>query len=178
MVESYLEHIGVLLLEEDLRSVGEDSDVRLLARARTIAVRDGVSKDRKVRVLEFLFETKLIQFGPQGEPPVISLRFADLRDTPLVKRGILSNTDLDRAELNNVNMDNAELIDARLPRADLSGADLSGVDLSGAILAGASGVSCHQAGGGKKGAESLDGATMPNGQKYEDWLKGKEGCEE
>jgi uncharacterized protein YjbI with pentapeptide repeats len=154
-----------------------------LARARTIAVLDGVSKDRKVRVLEFLFETKLIQFGPQGEPPVISLRFADLRDTPLVKRGILSNTDLDRAELNNVNMDNAELIDARLPRADLSGADLSGVDLpgadlSGAILAGASGVSCHQAGGGKKGAESLDGATMPNGQKYEDWLKGKEGCEE
>jgi hypothetical protein len=183
MVESYLEHIGVLLLEEDLRSVGEDSHVRLLARARTIAVLDGVSKDRKVRVLEFLFETKLIQFGPQGEPPVISLRFADLRDTPLVKRGILSNTDLDRAELNNVNMDNAKLIDARLPRADLSGADLSGVDLtgadlSGAILAGATGVSCHQAEGGKKGAESLDGATMPNGQKYEDWLKGKEGCEE
>jgi hypothetical protein len=103
MVESYLEHIGVLLLEEDLRSEGENSDARLLARARTIAVLDGVSKDRKVRVLEFLSETKLIQFGPQDEPPVISLRFADLRDNPLVKRGILSNTDLDRAELNNAN---------------------------------------------------------------------------
>lgn len=188
MVESYLEHIGVLLLEENLRSVGENSDARLLARARTIAVLDGVSNDRKVRVLEFLSETKLIQFGPQGEPPVVSLRFADLSDTPLVKRGILSNTDLDRAELNNANMDNAKLIDARLPRADLSGADLSGVDLSGAdlsgailagaILAGATGVSCHQAESGKKDAKSLDGATMPDGQKYEDWLKGKEGCEE
>jgi hypothetical protein len=166
MVESYLEHIGVLLLEEDLRSVGEDSDVRLLARARTIAVLDGVSKDRKVRVLEFLFETKLIQFGPQGEPPVISLRFADLRDTPLVKRGILSNTDLDRAEVNNVNMDNAELIDVQVApcrpvRRRPVGGDLPGVDLSSAILAGAAGVSCHQAEGGKKGAESLDDATMP-----------------
>jgi hypothetical protein len=183
MVESYLEHIGTLLLEEDLRTEGEDSDARLLARARTITVLDGVSKDRKVRVLEFLSETRLIRYGPQGEPPVISLRFADLRGIPLVKREILSNTDLDRAELNNANMDNAKLIDTRLPRADLTGADLSGVDLtgadlSGAILAGATGVSCYQAEGGKKGAKSLDGATMPNGQKYEDWLKDKEGCEE
>jgi uncharacterized protein YjbI with pentapeptide repeats len=70
-----------------------------------------------------------------------------------------------------------------LPRADLSGADLSGVDLtgadlSGAILTGATGVSCHQAEGGEGGAKPLDSATMPNGQKYEDWLKAKGGCEE
>jgi hypothetical protein len=26
--------------------------------------------------------------------------------------------------------------------------------------------------------QSLKGATMPNGQKYEEWLKGKEGCGE
>ena len=69
----------------------------------------------------------------------------------------MSNTDLDQAELANANMDNA---------------------LSGAIVAGATGVSCHQAEGGKKGAKSLVSATVSNGQKYEDWLKGKEGCEE
>jgi hypothetical protein len=72
-VQAYLEHMGMLLLEEDLRTAGENTDVRLLARARTLAVLDGVRGDRKVRVLEFLFETKLIQFGPQGKPPVISL---------------------------------------------------------------------------------------------------------
>ena len=77
MVESYLEHSGVLLLEEDLRSVDQNSDARLLARARTIAVLNGVSKDRKVRVLEFLSATKLIQFGPQGESLVVSLRLAE-----------------------------------------------------------------------------------------------------
>ena len=184
MVESYLEHIGILLLEEDLREADVGSDVRLLARARTIAVLDGVSKDRKVRLLEFLSETNLIRYegtGIQREPPVISLRFADLRDLPLVKRAILSNTDLDRAELTGANMDNVKLTDTNLPRADLSGADLSGADLSGAnlssaVLSNAKGVSCQQAEGGEKGAESLDGATMPNGDEYEDWLKEKGGC--
>jgi Pentapeptide repeats (8 copies) len=164
MVETYLEHIGTLLLEEDLRTADENSDVRLLARARTLIILDGVSEDRKVRLLNFLSETKLIQSGFQGEPPVISLKFADLSGSRLVSRKILSNTDLDRADLIGANLANAELINTELPRADLSGADLSG----------AKGVRCEQT----RGAESLDGATMPNGQKYEDWLKDREGCRE
>ncbi len=172
MVQAYLEHMGTLLLEKDLRTEGENSDVRLLARARTLAVLDGVSGDRKVRVLEFLFETQLIQFGPQGKPPVISLRFADLRDIDLRNRFILSNTDLDRAELTETRLNNAKLINAKLPKADLreadlSGTDLSGADLSGADLSNAKGVTCQQT----EQAESLEDATMPNGQKYEDWLK-------
>jgi MFS family permease len=60
MVQAYLEHMGMLLLEKNLSEVKDDeSAVRLLARARTLAVLDGVSGDRKVRVLEFLFETQL-----------------------------------------------------------------------------------------------------------------------
>ena len=114
IVEAYLEDMGTLLLEEDLRAADEDDDVRLLARARTLAALDGVNGYRKVRLLEFLSETRLIQHGPQGEPPVISLRFADLDGTPLVRRQILSNTDLDRADLSNANMDNAKLINSKL----------------------------------------------------------------
>jgi len=179
MVKAYLEHIGTLLLEENLRTADENSDVRLLARARTLVVLDGVSDDRKVRVLEFLSETKLIQSGSQSEPPVISLRFADLSGTRLVKRSILSHTDLDRAELIGANLHNANLINTELPGADLSGANLSGADLqyadlSEANLSEAEGVRCQQT----QGAESLDGATMPNGQKYGDWLKDREGCRE
>lgn len=174
MVEAYLEHIGTLLLEEDLRTEGENSDVRLLARARTLVALDGVSGDRKVRLLEFLYESKLIQFGSQGGQPVISLRFADLRETRLVKRSILSNTDLDRAELIDANLDNAKLINSELPRADLSGANLSGANLFKADLSSAKGVNCQQL----QEAKSLDGATMPNGQKYGDWLKDRKGCGE
>jgi hypothetical protein len=186
-LETYIEDVGTLLLEKDLRTADEDDDVRLLARARTLAVLDGVSGARKVRVLEFLYETKLIQSSSQGKLPVISLKFADLRETRLVKRSILSGTDLDRAELSNAKLDNAKLINAKLPRADLtdadltdadltaadlSGADLPGADLSGADLSNAKGVSCWQT----QSAESLDNATMPNGLKYADWLKEKDGC--
>ena len=179
LLEAYLEHIGTLLLEEDLRTAGEDTDVRLLARARTLAALDGVSGDRKVRLLEFLSETNLIRSGSAGEPPVISLRFANLSETRLVKRSILSHTDLDRAELIGANLEraklaNANLETAKLINADLSGADLSGADLSGANLSGAEGVRCQQT----QDAKSLDGATMPNEQKYEEWLKDRGGCGE
>lgn len=145
--QEYLQDMGTLLLEKNLRTAGESSDVRLLARARTLAVLDGVSEGRKVRVLKFLSETELIQFVPPDKQPIISLRFADLRETHLVKRQILSSTDLDRAELNNAKLTGASLSNANLPKADLSGANLSGANLTGAILSGAilrnaKGVSC------------------------------------
>jgi uncharacterized protein YjbI with pentapeptide repeats len=57
---------------------------------------------------------------------------------------------------------------------DLHGADLSGAHLSGANL---SGANLFEARGWTEGqlseARTLVGATMPNGQKYEDWLKSK-----
>jgi hypothetical protein len=179
MVQAYLQDMGTFLLEKNLRTAGENSDVRLLARARTLAVLDGVSEDRKVRVLEFLSETELIQFVPPDKQPIISLRFADLRETHLIKRQILSSTDLDRAELNNAKLTGASLSNANLPKANLSGADLSdanlsGANLSGAILRNAKGLSCQQT----EQAESLKDAIMPDGQKYEEWLKDKVSCGE
>jgi len=163
-----------MVLKERLRTSAPSDDVTYIARAQTLSALQTLGPERKVLLLEFIFETKLIQFGPQGEPPVISLRFANLSETNLVKRSILSNTDLDRAELIDAKLDNAILINTQLTRADLRGAHLSGADLSGANLARAEGVRCQQT----RGAESLDGATMPNGQKYEDWLKDRQGCRE
>jgi len=136
MVQAYLEHMGMLLLEKNLREVeDEESDVRLLARARTLAVLDGVSGERKVRVLEFLFETQLIQFGPKEQPPVISLRFANLHEAPMTKRHLLSNADLERAYLYEANLTNANLSNANLTGAHLGEADLTEeADLSNANL--------------------------------------------
>jgi hypothetical protein len=184
-LQAYLEDMGTFVLEKDLRGAGENDDVRLLARARTLAVLDGVSGVRKVRVLEFMFETELLQFRSHDRPPVISLKFADLRETRLVKRSILSNTDLDRAELMDAKLIDAKLINATLTKADLRGANLSGTDLyganlSGADLRGAKSWTEEQL----REAESLQGATMPDSQtlKSEDnpdgptlkeWLKSK-----
>jgi uncharacterized protein YjbI with pentapeptide repeats len=58
---------------------------------------------------------------------------------------------------------------ADLSEADLSGANLSGADLRSADLSFARGWTVEQL----TTAHSLEGATMPNGQKYEDWLKSK-----
>jgi hypothetical protein len=183
-LQAYLEHMGMLLLEENLREVeDEESAVRLLARARTLAVLDGASAEREVRVLEFLFETQLIQFGHQEQPPVISLKYANLEEALMEKRHLLSNADLERAwlykaTLTDANLSNANLIGAHLGDADLTDADLSNTNLIGAHLykadltdADLSNADLSNAKGITKGelerqAKSLEGATMPDGWKH------------
>jgi hypothetical protein len=67
-----------------------------------------------------------------------------------------------------------DLKGANLSGANLSGANLSGADLSEAHLSEAKGWTKEQL----LAADSLEGATMPNGQQYEDWLKSKGGGED
>jgi uncharacterized protein YjbI with pentapeptide repeats len=103
----------------------------------------------------------------------------------------LLETDLSRA-----NLSGADLREADLSGADLSGALLDEVDLSGADLSDANLSDAYEntfKNGATEGeadrhlianekleqqASSLEGATMPNGQKYEDWRKDKEGGKE
>ena len=54
--------------------------------------------------------------------------------------------------------------------ADLSGAFLNETDLSFADLRDAKGITEEQL---EEQAKTLENATMPDGQKYEDWLKSK-----
>ena len=174
-----------LWCSRNVRTSEPSDDVSFVARAQTLSALQTLGPERKVLLLEFIFETELIQFGSQRKPPVISLKYADLSEINLVGRSILSNTDLDRAELTDAKLDNAMLINTQLTRADLRGAHLSGTDLyganlSGADLRGAKSRTWEQL----REAESLKGATMPDSQtlKSEDnpdgptlkeWLKSK-----
>jgi Pentapeptide repeats (8 copies) len=102
------------------------------------------------------------------------LREADLREADLSGAN-LSAADLSKAELSRAILDIASsetrgLIKPSLANADLTSADLSGVDLTSADLSGAIGVTKEQL---EQHVSSLDGATMPNGQKYEAWRKNK-----
>jgi hypothetical protein len=62
-LQAYLDQMGTLLLDRDLHGADEDSDVRRLARARTLVVLDALGPDRQNKVFRFLSETELIQAG-------------------------------------------------------------------------------------------------------------------
>ena len=145
-LQAYLDQIGQLLLDKDrpLRQLEEDEgyDVRTLARARTITVLQRLDGERKANVLQFLYESGLIG----KDDALVDLTGADLREAYLREAWLL------RVDLSGADLSGADLIRANLNRADLSGARGRIEDQLSE-------------------AETLEGATMPNGQKYEDWLK-------
>src|SRR5215204_2456457 len=113
---------------------------------------------------------------PNADLGDAELSGADLSNALLVNANLIG-ADLSGADLSNALLDNADLI-AHLPNADLSGANLIGAvldnaNLSNAVLdnanlGGADGITNAEL---EQQAVSLEGADMPNGQKYEDWLK-------
>jgi len=98
-----------------------------------------------------------------------NLRAAILLRTDL-RRATLRRADLRRATLSNAVLMGADLSEANLSEANLSGVNLRQADLSRANLSGAFGWTDAQF----RAAISLEGATMPNGQRYEEWLKDKQ----
>lgn len=97
-----------------------------------------------------------------------SLPGADLSNTDLLKANLhgafLSGANLANADLNTADLSRAHLDDANLIEASLMGANLAGANLEGAE------VTRNQL----LQARNLEGATMPDGTKYEEWIKRKE----
>jgi uncharacterized protein YjbI with pentapeptide repeats len=105
-----------LLLNKNLVGSPSGSDVREVARARTLTALRRVGNKRKRDLLQFLYEAGLIS----KSNPVVDLRGADLREADL------SGVRLADAQLRGV-----DLSGANLDRADLSGTDLTGANLDG-----------------------------------------------
>lgn len=185
-LQTYLEEMGNLLIDEDLLSSEEDDEARYLARARTLAVLRRADGAQKRSVVEFLAESGLAgSRAPDSDvEPVVSLANANLSGADLVLIDYLQGVDLTEANLSNTalmridlaeaglrraNLSEADLTSTNLQQADLSGADLSGAnlegaDLSGANLEGAEGVTIEEL---EEQAGSLEGATMPNGTEHD-----------
>ena len=141
-LQAYLDQMGTLLLDRNLRSADKNSDVRRLARARTLVVLDALGPTRQERVLRFLKEAKLIRAMPPDKQPVIPLKYASLENIQLPHRILLRGADLQQADLSGANLAHIDLRDtylagAHLEGADLEGAHLQGADLSGTFLEGA-----------------------------------------
>ncbi len=138
-LQACLDGMGNLLLEEGLLSSQEGEETSTLARARTLTLLRRVDGDRKGSVVQFLYESQLIE----KDKPIVSLSGADLTDANLNGTDLtdanLNGTDLTDARLRfavlrDVGLWDTNLLSAHLFKADLSGADLREADLNDADL--------------------------------------------
>jgi hypothetical protein len=159
-LQAYLVVMKELLLEQDLRNSEPGSSARAVANVQTSLILERVDGNRKRMVLRLLMDSHLIDAeAPLIETSTLALQGADAKGMDL------SDTDLSGADLSGAYLSDANLSDAVLLNVDLSNAVLDNANLRGA-----EGISNEQL---EQQAYSLEGATMPNGQKYEDWLKSK-----
>ena len=179
-LQAYLDQISRLLTDKErpLRRARPGDNLSALARARTLTTLTRLDGRRKRSVLQFLYEADLVI----KDHVVVDLKGADLRDAHLsaanlsavnLSEAALSEADLGEADLSAATLHEASLTGADLLKADLSAANLGGADLREASLSGASLKSALGIANEKlwQQACTLEGATMPDGQKYEEWLK-------
>jgi uncharacterized protein YjbI with pentapeptide repeats len=145
-LQAYLSQMGSLLLEKDLRGSDKGSEVRTLARARTLTVLGRLDPSRKIALMQFLVEADLVQ-RVDGRDPIISLRGADLSNANLqfaiMPGALLSYANLNDAYLRFADLRYANLRYANLNDAYLGGADLSDANLNRANLRGANLISAN-----------------------------------
>src|SRR5215208_2631945 len=197
-LQAYLDQMSHLILDRQLLEVEQGDLVHTLAQARTSTAILRLDAEHNESVTHFLI-TSGLSVRSKDSPRLLRgstlshaklsgahLANADLGDADLsgadLSNALLLNAnlivaDLSGADLSNALLDNADLV-ADLSNADLSGASLLGADLRDANLLGADLRDANLIGAdGITNAEleqqtvSLEGADMPNGQKYEDWLK-------
>jgi hypothetical protein len=175
ILQAYLDQMSGMLIpttdQPSLYKARPGDSLSSVARARTLTVLPRLDGERKARVVQFLYESGLISKGRR----ILDLREGDLNGANL------GGFNLSDANLRGTNLFLATLWMTDLSRVDLSGANLRGAylkytdmreaDLSYAYLRGARAWTEEQL----RRARALEGATMPNGQRFEDWLKDREG---
>jgi uncharacterized protein YjbI with pentapeptide repeats len=143
-LEKYVEHLGKLLTEQQLRHAAADDHLRAVARAHTLAVLEGLDPDRKRVLLGLLHESNLIHL----DKPIISLLGANLKGA---------------------NLKEANLKEANLQKALFAGANLQGANLEKANLQGATALTQEQL----EHASGDENTKVPEGIKApKSWTQG------
>ncbi|HEX6383438.1 MAG TPA: pentapeptide repeat-containing protein [Anaerolineae bacterium] len=140
LLETYFGHMTELLLDRGLRSskrgdevTDEVTEVKGIARARTLALFWSLNGKRKGLVLRFLYDLRLLY-----QEYLVDLRGADLSSAELtgvrLHSANLREVNLSAAHLRGSGLNGVFFIGANLQNADLQGADLRGADLNRADL--------------------------------------------
>ena len=112
-LQSYLEQIGKLILDNNLRTSPEGSEVRILAQAQTHTVLPTLAEERKRSVLIFLYKSNLLAV----HEPSVGLREANFRGASLtvdLRAVNLQDVDFREADLSGANLLGAKVTDAQL----------------------------------------------------------------
>ena len=196
-LNTYIDHMSDLLITDKLHDSKMSRDeVRRVARARTLIVLTRLDPERKRFIVQFLFETHLIDQKSSANPsyPLVTLDYADLNHVDL--SGLyLEDADLFDIDINNANLNNAYMVGVdisksllngstlintklhnanlyldKLQGANLSGANLSNANLTYTDLSGANLQGANLLGANLQGANlsgaNLSGAIMPDGKKH------------
>lgn len=158
LLQSYLDKITELLLEQNLQDPAAPRAVRTIARAHTLAVLRVLDPKRKAVVLQFLYDSELIarnqksvdlgganfsfiDFDPSSQSIPRNLSNIDLSGAILTgaqSSGLdLSSANLSDSVLWLADLERTRLVGADLRNANLMAAQLVSADLSAANLAGA-----------------------------------------
>jgi pentapeptide repeat protein len=158
-LQAYLDGMSQLLTDKEppLHRAQPGDSLCTVARARTLTVLGRLDGVGKRSLLQFLFESEQIhkEHTFRNNLDVIEWRHTIIS---------LKQANLSKAKLGKANLRGADLRRADLSEANLSDADLKRVGLRWADLRG--GIGCSEK--HLIAARSLEGATMPDGQKYED----------
>jgi uncharacterized protein YjbI with pentapeptide repeats len=130
-LQAYIDRMSELLLKERdrLRESQPEDEIRKVARVRTLTVLPRLDASRKRSVLQFLYESHLLD----RDKMIIDLSGADFKGVTLAKAN-LSNANLGEVDLSEADLSQTFLMGVSLTKANLSGANLAKANLSGAIL--------------------------------------------
>jgi uncharacterized protein YjbI with pentapeptide repeats len=202
LLQSYLDQMNNMILDGTLPTVPPrqmlsssvqlnraEFKAQLAAQSHTAMAFQALDAEHKTFALIYLAGSGLLwSFYPFVHLRGANLRRMNLSEAPLSDTYLagvslvetdLSGSYLSFTDLQGANLERADLTSATLRKANLSGANLSEANLSNAYLreanlSGAEGLTEEQL----AAAQTLQGATMPNGQKYDDWLKSKNRAED
>ena len=142
LLQTYLDRMSDLLLNNHLREPDpKATEVRDIARARTLTVLAGLDPVRKGNLIRFLYDSKLIITDTDIKECIVDLSEANLNGADLTRANLiganLSGADLSGATLRFARLDTACLVSANLSEANLTGAHLNDANLMTAKLGGA-----------------------------------------
>lgn len=153
-LQSYLGRMEGLMLEQDLRSAGPNSEASILARAFTTTALRELDGRRRGAVLLFLLEAGLLE----KEHPVLDLQNANFSLVVLFAPE-LSGTNLHKVSFSGADLKRAKFVDADLSSSYLQGSNLIEADLTGADLSDAN-LECANLQGATLTGADLTGANL------------------